>query len=62
MRGQFLTCRPIFDVQPGLATSTRRDLLARAEAESLRLLTYHLAFPGLGHIQRQGEHTVWLPV
>ncbi len=59
---QFPDARPVFDVQPELAISTRRDLLARAEAESLRLLAYHLAFPGLGHIQRQSEHMVWLPV
>ena len=51
---------PKFDSQPDVAIATRRATFARAEREHLRLLAYHLDFPGLGTIERKGDQLVWV--
>jgi len=51
--------RPKYDSQPEIAVATRHALINRAESENLQLLVYHFAFPGLGHIRRDGDRRVW---
>jgi glyoxylase-like metal-dependent hydrolase (beta-lactamase superfamily II) len=41
---------PIFDSLPPLSRETRRALVERARREHALLLSYHLPFPGIGHI------------
>jgi glyoxylase-like metal-dependent hydrolase (beta-lactamase superfamily II) len=45
---------PIFDSLPQLSRQTRRDLVERARREHALVLSYHLPFPGIGHIGRTG--------
>ena len=47
--------------QPDIAIATRRALLARAASGNLLLVGYHLPFPGLGYIPRQGDLLAWEP-
>jgi glyoxylase-like metal-dependent hydrolase (beta-lactamase superfamily II) len=49
---------PIFDSLPPLSRETRRDLVERARREHALVLSYHLPFPGIGHIGATG----WEPV
>ncbi len=49
---------PIFDSLPPLSRETRRRLVERARREHALVLSYHLPFPGLGHIGATG----WAPV
>jgi glyoxylase-like metal-dependent hydrolase (beta-lactamase superfamily II) len=49
---------PIFDSLPPLSRETRRDLVERARREHALVLSYHLPFPGIGHIGGTG----WEPV
>jgi len=51
-------CSPIFDALPPLSRQTRRDLVERARREHTLVLSYHLPFPGIGHIGATG----WEPV
>ncbi len=53
---------PKFDVQPDIAIATRRNLLDRVEQENLLMLAYHFTYPGVGHIRREGDRYVWLPI
>ncbi len=48
-----------FDADPESTVSTRRELLAMAARENLPVITYHLAFPGIGHIVSEGDHWTW---
>lgn len=50
---------PRFDVQPEVATATRKALTERAERENLLMLAYHMRFPGLGHVVRDGDTLRW---
>ncbi|HVU12282.1 MAG TPA: MBL fold metallo-hydrolase [Phototrophicaceae bacterium] len=51
---------PRFDLQPGEAIKTRLALLDRAEEERLLVMAYHLTFPGLGYVQRNGlKQRMW---
>jgi glyoxylase-like metal-dependent hydrolase (beta-lactamase superfamily II) len=49
---------PIFDALPRLSRETRRALVERARRERSLVLSYHLPFPGIGHIGETG----WEPV
>jgi len=49
---------PIFDALPPLSRTTRRALVERARREHALVLSYHLPFPGIGHIGATG----WEPV
>lgn len=51
---------PSFDMQPQVAITTRHALLERAVKENWLVQTYHFAFPGLGHIQQQGDQLAWI--
>ena len=44
-----------FDAIPELAIATRTALLDRMAADSHRILGYHFAYPGIGHIERASE-------
>jgi glyoxylase-like metal-dependent hydrolase (beta-lactamase superfamily II) len=51
-----------FDSDPQMAAETRRKLLDRAAANGLRVLAYHLPFPGIGHVRAvKGGGFEWLP-
>ena len=50
-----------FDGDPEQAVRTRRRQLDRAASERLRLLGYHLPYPGLGHVARHGLAYRWIP-
>ncbi len=51
-----------FDVDPGMGAQTRRKILDRAAADGLRVLGYHLPFPGIGHVRAvKGGAFEWLP-
>jgi glyoxylase-like metal-dependent hydrolase (beta-lactamase superfamily II) len=49
---------PIFDALPPLSRETRRKLVERARREHSLVLSYHLPFPGIGHVGSTG----WEPV
>jgi len=53
---------PRFDTDPALAAQTRRTELDRAADEGTLVLLYHLGFPGLGYVVRNGEAFDWEPV
>jgi glyoxylase-like metal-dependent hydrolase (beta-lactamase superfamily II) len=39
-----------FDLSPGIAVATRRELLARAVAENMRVMAFHFPFPSVGRV------------
>ena len=49
---------PVFDSLPSMSRDTRRQLVERARREKQLILSYHLPFPGIGHISSEG----WQPV
>jgi len=51
-----------FDTDPKMAAETRRRILDRAAADGLRVLGYHLPFPGIGHVRAvKGGGFEWAP-
>jgi glyoxylase-like metal-dependent hydrolase (beta-lactamase superfamily II) len=50
------------DNWPAQEILTRRELFDRAAQEDLLVFTYHFAFPGLGHVQQDGDGWLWEPV
>ena len=50
-----------FDGDPNQAVTTRRRQLDMAASDQLRLLCYHLPYPGLGHVTRHGSAYRWIP-
>jgi len=51
-----------FDSDPKMAAETRRKLLDRAATDRLRVLGYHLPFPGIGHVRTaKGGAFEWVP-
>jgi len=51
-----------FDVDPKLGAETRRKILERAAGDGLRILGYHLPFPGIGHVRTaKGGAFEWVP-
>jgi glyoxylase-like metal-dependent hydrolase (beta-lactamase superfamily II) len=51
-----------FDTDPKMAADTRRKILDRSAAEGLRVLGYHLPFPGIGHVRAaKGGAFEWVP-
>ena len=51
-----------FDFDGDQGVSTRRSLLERAAAEKLLISTYHLPFPGIGHVTKTGGVYRWMPI
>ncbi len=54
-------CTP-WDHDAGRAVRSRRRLLDLAAAENLLVHAYHMPFPGLGRVTRQGGGYRWAPV
>lgn len=54
-------CTP-WDLDRERAVRSRRALLAWAADEKLLVHAYHLAFPGLGRIERRGDAYAWTPL
>lgn len=50
-----------YDGNAPLAQTSRRALLQRAADNHLRIYAVHFPYPGLGHIQAQGDSFVWAP-
>jgi glyoxylase-like metal-dependent hydrolase (beta-lactamase superfamily II) len=50
-----------FDIDVPLATKTRMAFLDRAAADKTLVGSYHLPFPGFGHVVREGKAYRWLP-
>ena len=51
-----------FDTNEPQAAASRRALLERAAADRARLFSYHLPFPGLGHVRADGRGGFqWVP-
>jgi glyoxylase-like metal-dependent hydrolase (beta-lactamase superfamily II) len=50
-----------FDIDVPLATKTRMAFLDRAAADKTLVGSYHLPFPGFGHVVREGNAYRWLP-
>jgi glyoxylase-like metal-dependent hydrolase (beta-lactamase superfamily II) len=50
-----------FDGDAETAEASRKALWARAADQDLRVYAVHFAWPGIGHIRRQGETFVWEP-
>ena len=44
-----------FDIDPVAASATRKRVMDMAARENLAVITYHLPFPGIGHIARDGD-------
>ncbi len=51
-----------FDLDVNQGIRTRRALLDRAAADKMLVSSYHLPFPGIGHVVRDGTAYRWLPV
>jgi len=62
MQIAFPEVSPVFDSQPELSPKTRRKVLEQIADEELLILTYHLPFPGLGHVVRDGTAFAWKPI
>jgi glyoxylase-like metal-dependent hydrolase (beta-lactamase superfamily II) len=50
-----------FDLDVPLATKARIAFLDRAAADKTLVGSYHLPFPGFGHVVREGSAYRWLP-
>lgn len=48
-----------FDSDKKQAIESRKKMFDRAAADRLRVLAYHMPFPGVGHISRQGSGYRW---
>jgi len=51
----------LYDNGGAAAARTRRALLERAAREHLWIAAAHVAFPGLGHVRREGGRYAWIP-
>ena len=51
-----------FDLDVDQGIRTRRGLLDRTAADKILVSSYHLPFPGIGHVMRKGTAYQWLPV
>jgi glyoxylase-like metal-dependent hydrolase (beta-lactamase superfamily II) len=44
-----------FDIDPIAASATRKRVIDMAASEKLAVIIYHLPFPGIGHVARDGD-------
>jgi len=51
-----------YDTDAELAVRSRRAQLANAVNRNLLVMFYHLPFPGLGHVERDGQNYKWIPL
>jgi glyoxylase-like metal-dependent hydrolase (beta-lactamase superfamily II) len=52
---------PRADMDGARAAKSRRQLLDMAATDKLAVLSYHIAFPGLGRVERKGSAFAWAP-
>jgi glyoxylase-like metal-dependent hydrolase (beta-lactamase superfamily II) len=52
---------PRADMDGDRAAKSRRRVLDLASTDKLRVLSYHIPFPGLGRVERQGSTFAWVP-
>jgi hypothetical protein len=50
-----------FDLDVPQGTKTRMAFLDRAASDKILVGSYHLPFPGFGHVLREGNAYRWLP-
>ena len=50
-----------FDLDVPMGIKTRMAFLDRAAADKTLVGSYHLPFPGFGHVVREGSGYRWLP-
>lgn len=50
-----------FDTDAAKGAETRKRMLDRAAADKAMVLAYHMPFPGVGHIRREGDGFEWVP-
>lgn len=48
-------CQAAFDMDPDRAVETRMNLLGRIADEGLKYAGYHVPFPAVGHLVREGD-------
>ena len=53
--------KPGYDGDMDQAVLARRRLLDQATTDRLLLLAYHLPFPGVGNVARDGTAYRWIP-
>ncbi len=51
-----------FDSDKPQAIATRRRVLAASSDQALPVAGSHLPFPGIGHVRREGDGYVWVPL
>lgn len=51
----------VFDVNADEARETRKAFLAKAAAEGTEIAGMHMAWPGIGHIRKNGAGYAWEP-
>lgn len=52
---------PVTDYEGPLAVTTRKRILDMAATDRLRVIGYHLPFPGVGHVARKDGAYRWVP-
>ena len=52
---------PAVDMEPQQAVETRKRLMNMAADEKLTVVGYHMPYPGIGHIARNGNVFRWVP-
>ena len=52
---------PSVDMEPEVAIKTRKRLMNMAADEKLTVVGYHMPYPGIGHIARDGNVFRWVP-
>lgn len=53
---------PVFDSHPDISPTSRRAMFEKAAQTGTLTLAYHFPFPGLGHIEQQGDVFTWKPL
>lgn len=51
---------PVFDTEPEVASATRVKLWDRLAADRTKVMAFHLPWPGLGHVRRDGKAYEWV--
>jgi glyoxylase-like metal-dependent hydrolase (beta-lactamase superfamily II) len=51
---------PVFDTEPAVATETRRKVWDRLATDRSLVMAFHLPWPGLGHVRRDGKGYEWV--
>ena len=53
--------QPRIDMDKARAAATRQRLLEMAARERMTVASYHIPFPGVGHVARKGSGYHWIP-